>query len=119
MLSVAAHISRLAGGHIPAVVVLEDMCRIAHQFGRDEHYVLRQTVNLMLGREGLPELHEACGYDARRCFKVLLAYEEGIIHREALRTEIFAKNEAAFYGLEALVDVMLDVSATCGELSLA
>lgn len=105
--SLAQHIVQLAGGFEPAMVVLEDMCAVAVRYGRDAHYVIRQCVNLGLGREGLPELHEACGYNDSRCLKALLAYEDGLIHRDPLIAEIFRKNEVTFRALERQVDGML------------
>lgn len=108
MTSISVQISRLGDNHIPATCVLEDMVRIADEFDRDANYVLQQCVNLQLGRVGLPKFHEACGYDARRCFKALLAYEHDLITREAIRDEIFSMNDAAFHGLEAMVNVLLD-----------
>jgi hypothetical protein len=116
MVSLSVQISRLCDGHIPATTVVEDMIRISDRFDRDAEYVLSQCRNLQLGRKGLPQFHEACGYDAARCFKALLAYEYGFAHREELRREIFALNDAAFHGLEAIVNEFREADA---ELELA
>jgi hypothetical protein len=114
MVTLAVRISRLCTGHIPATCLVEDMIRIAPQFGRDADYVLTQCQNLQLGREDLPKLHEACGYDAARAFKVLLAYEHGIANRDEIRTEIRDMNDAAFHSLEFLVNEHLDRNQQLG-----
>lgn len=108
MITLATRISRLCNGHIPATCLVEDMIRIAPQFGRDADYVLAQCQNLQLGRKDLPKLHEACGYDAARAFKVLLAYEYGVANRAEIQAEIRDSNESAFHSLEFLVNEMLD-----------
>lgn len=108
MVTLATRISRLCNGHIPATCLVEDMIRVAPQFHRDADYVLTQCQNLQLGREDLPKLHEACGYDATRAFKVLLAYEHGVAHRTEIRAEINDLNESAFHSLEFLVNELLD-----------
>lgn len=101
-------IADVSNGYIPCTVPLEDMCRMAPRFGHGARYVIRQIVNLGLDKKQVEKLHEICGYDSTRMFKILLAYEYNLVHRHELQAAITADDDVSPYTWETLVNDILD-----------